>query len=40
MIKNDFIINKIFKFLGKNDLMQYVPAKLSQTTFNKYLKQW
>ena len=40
MIKNYFIINRIFKFLGKNELMQYVPAKLSQTIYNKYLKQW
>ena len=40
MIKNDFIINRIFKFFGKNELMEYVSAKLSQVTFNKYLKQW
>ena len=40
MIKNDFIINRIFNFLGKYDLMGYVPAKVSQITYNKYLNQW
>ena len=40
MIKNDFIINRIFNYFGRKDLMEYVPAKLSKITFNKYLLQW
>ena len=40
MIKNNFIINRIFNYFGRNDLMEYVPAKLSKITFNKYLIQW
>ena len=40
MIKNNFIINRIFNYFGRNDLMVYAPAKLSKITYEKYLNQW